>query len=127
MKLAAAVKNVSGGDTEYRDLLDGLFKGTFVKTTIPADGLFICDNSFWYSTGKTNIKAFRAWLELDAVLNKEIELSRISFSFDDTTNGISTNKGNTPENGNYYDLSERKVSKPSKKGLYIKNGKKVVK
>ena len=44
--------------------------GTLVKTTIPADGLFLSDNKFYYSAGKTNIKAFRCWFELDAVLDK---------------------------------------------------------
>lgn len=125
VKLVSTVKNVSGGDTEYGDVLDGLFKGTFVKTTIPADGLFISENSFWYSVGKTNIKAFRAWFELDAVLNKEVELSRIVFGFDDTTTGITTNNDNLLENDNTYDLQGRRVVKPTK-GLYIKNGRKEV-
>jgi len=34
----------------------GKFTGTLVTSTIPADGLFINDNKFWYSTGKPKLK-----------------------------------------------------------------------
>jgi hypothetical protein len=30
------------------------------------------------------------------------------------------------EDGNYYDLQGRKVEKPNRKGIYIKNGQKVI-
>jgi len=125
VKLVGDVSNIAGGDTEYGDVLGGYFRGSFVKTTIPTDGLFISENSFWYSAGKTKMKAFRAWFELGAVLNKEVELSRIVFGFDDTTTGITTNNDNYLENDNTYDLQGRRVVKPAK-GLYIKNGRKEV-
>ena len=62
----------------------GKFIGTFVKTTVPKDGLFLSGNKFWYSVGKTNIKAFRGWFELGAVLNQETDFgANIGFVVDD--------------------------------------------
>ena len=71
----------------------GTFTSTFVKTTIPEDGLFISDNKFWYSAGKSTAKAFRCWFELGAVLDKETNFeARVIFKFDDETSGIATVK-----------------------------------
>lgn len=122
VKLVDAATSVQGNDTEYGDLLGGCFKGTFVATKIPSDGLFVSENKYWYSKGLTNVKAFRAWFELDAVLNKEIELSRITFNFDDTVTGINSMQNTQYVMDEVYDLQGRKIQKPTK-GMYIKNGK----
>ena len=109
--------------------LSGKLTGSFVKTTIPEDGLFISDNQFWYSTGKTKVKAFRAWFELAAVLDKETEFaSRIVMKFDDggETTGISSNNRETINNDRYYDLQGRRVNGQLKNGLYIRDGRKVI-
>ena len=45
--------------------------------------------------------------------------------FEGDVTGISTVKTATSIDGNFYDLSGRRVTKPTK-GLYIVNGKKVV-
>ncbi len=107
----------------------GKLTGTFVKTKIPENGLFISENKFWYSTGQTNVKAFRCWFELDAVLGVEMEFdtSRISMSFDDETTGIGYNKRETTNNNQWYTLDGRKLDKkPTAKGVYVKEGRKVV-
>ncbi len=107
----------------------GKLTGTLVKSKIPADGLFISDNKFWYSTGNTNVKAFRAWFELGAVLNKDTDFgSRISMVFDDdTTTGISLSPSLSQGEGAVYDLQGRRVDEPKAKGIYIVNGKKIKK
>ena len=108
----------------------GKLTGTLVKSKIPADGLFISDNKFWYSTGNTNVKAFRAWFELGAVLNKDTDFgSRISMVFDDdTTTGISSLSPSLSQGeGAVYDLQGRRVDEPKAKGIYIVNGKKIKK
>ena len=121
----------------------GKLTGTFVKTTIPEDGLFISNNRFWYSTGKTTVKAFRCWFELGAVLDKETNFeSRITMRFIDDggkTTGIGdnkretiNNKRETIDNERCYDLQGRKivngkyVNRKSAKGMYIKDGRKVI-
>ncbi len=97
------------------------------QTEVPEFSLFLNGNKFWYSTGLTKMKAFRAYFTLRDVLTEVDEAygSRISFSFDEAT-GIQDNNRETTTNNRYYDLQGRSVEKPARKGLYINNGKKVV-
>ena len=114
----------------------GLFTGTLVKSTIPSNGLFISDNKFWYSTGKTNVKAFRCWFELGAVLDKETDFgARVMLHFiDDEATGISQIENRKSVNSKCYDLLGRRMASSMfnsqssilKKGIYVKEGKKVV-
>ena len=103
----------------------GKFTGTLVASKVPADGLFISGEKFWYSTGATNIKAFRCWFESGAVLDKETDFGVKMFihhAGDET--GI---EEVTPGNGQQiiYDLAGRRVEKANK-GIYIINNKKVL-
>lgn len=120
-------------DTEKTDEYDtaGKFTGSLVKTKVPADGLFIAENKFWYSTGATNIKAFRGWFELGAVLDKETDFSsKVAIFIDDiptSIDGLSAVR----QQGDVYTISGLYVGRniPTerlKKGIYIVNGKKVV-
>ena len=105
----------------------GKLTGTLIKTTIPEDGLFISSNKFWYSVGKTQTKAFRCWLELGAVLDKETDFgARVALRFSEETSGISNVERSVLNGQHYYDLQGRRVEKPLRKGLYIKNGKKKI-
>lgn len=107
----------------------GKLKGTFVKSVIPEDGLFISEDKFWYSTGKTNVKAFRCWFELGAVLDKETDFSsRIYFNLYDELTGIDNIKyGLWSMDNAIYDLQGRKnTNEKLRKGIYIKRGKKVI-
>ena len=101
----------------------GKFTGSFTKTTVPADGLFLNSNKFYYSTGKSNIKAFRGWFELGAVLNQETDfgVKMVIDGFETKVEAI----GVKDAAGNVYDLNGRKVIK-AQKGVYIVNGKKVL-
>lgn len=107
----------------------GKMTGTFVKSVIPADGLFISNNQFWYSTGSTNVKAFRAWFELDAVLDKETDFgSKIRFYIEDEIVDIQEMRGGDVEGVKlgWYTLDGRKLNgKPTEKGVYLVDGKKV--
>lgn len=103
----------------------GTFKGFYhAQTTVPNNCLFLSGNKFWYSTGQTKMKAFRAYFDfVDVLDNLENANARISMSFDDETTRIVNVNVNDDEN--YYDLQGRRVAHPQK-GLYIKNNKKVV-
>lgn len=107
----------------------GKMTGTFVKSVIPADGLFISNNQFWYSTGSTNVKAFRAWFELNAVLDKETDFgSKIRFYIEDEIVDIQEMRGGDVEGVKlgWYTLDGRKLNgKPTEKGVYLVDGKKV--
>ncbi len=101
--------------------------GTYVADTpIGENCLFLSGNKFWYSKGSTKMKAFRAYFDFYDVLT-EVEgagARGIEFDFNNAT-GIQNIKGKTQNDGIYYDLSGRRVEKPTK-GIYIVNGKKVV-
>ncbi|MBR1666191.1 MAG: hypothetical protein IJ699_08230 [Bacteroidaceae bacterium] len=119
--LAEGVKDEEKAD-EYGTA--GKFTGSFVKTTVPADGLFLNSNKFYYSTGKTAIKAFRGWFELDAVLNQETDfgVKMVIDGFETKVEGVSVKDAS----GAIFDLSGRKMNAPTHRGVYIIGGKKVV-
>jgi len=102
----------------------GKFTGSFTKTVVPADGLFIYNETFYYSTGKTAVKAFRGWFELGAVLDKETDFGVKMFidGFETKVEGVSVRDAA----GTVYDLSGRRVTRPQKGGIYIVNGKKAL-
>lgn len=114
------------GKTGSRRVVYSGFYGTYhAETVVPNECLFLSNNKFWYSTGNTKMKAYRAYFEfLDKLTDKSAN-TRIDFNFDETT-GIKEVHGNTNVDGTY-DLQGRKVEEPTNKGLYIVNGRKVVK
>lgn len=109
--------------------------GTYVANTqVPELCLFLNGNKFWYSTGNTLMKAFRGYFDfLDVLTEVEDELynSNIILSFDEA-DGINNVTMGQPAEG-IYDIQGRKVHTDEnkwdnlKKGVYIINGKKVVK
>ena len=119
------VEKVAEGDIgEY---VSGRFTASLVKTVVPKDGLFITEEQFWYSVGKTNIKGFRGWFELDAVLGEETDFgANIRFVVNDATDIHDIEQEGVKANEGWYTLDGRKLSgKPAQKGIYIQNGKKV--
>ena len=113
--------------------VNGKFTGSLVKTLVPADGLFINGNKFYYSTGKTNIKAFRGWFELGAVLDKDPDNSaKVGVFVDGEPASIDGLPANTMlQDGKVYTLSGQLVGKnvnghQLEKGVYIRNAKKFV-
>ena len=122
--MAASVTDVNQAD-EYETA--GKFTGSFVKTKVPADGLFIRDNQFLYSTGETILKGFRGWFDLGAVLDKETDfgVKMMIDGFD--TDGIQgIQLVNT--NGGVFTIDGKKLNSDVTKlpkGVYIIDGKKV--
>lgn len=110
----------------------GKMTGTLVKTVIPEDGLFVSNQTFYYSVGTTNIKAFRCWMELGAVLDKETDFSsKISFVIDDEVTSVDGIESKFGKNDIIYSLDGKAVAKGTDikrlpKGVYIVNGKKYV-
>ncbi len=108
--------------------LNATFTGSLVKTTVPNKALFLNGNKFYYSNGSTVTKGMRGWFALDAVLDEAVEVgSRVFIVIDDNgeTTKIEALRENT-DDGDYYNLNGMKVVYPTVKGVYIKNGKKVV-
>lgn len=108
----------------------GYMFGTYEANTIVEDGdLFLAGNQFWYSTGKTKIKAFRGYFELAEYVVSYENFAKISFTIDDTPTSI-MNVDTQESNNEIYSVSGMKVGKDAsrlQRGVYIVNGKKVVK
>ncbi len=104
----------------------GTYRGTLkAGGKVPANCLFLNGGDFWYSTGHSNIKAFRGYFEfVDVLASLETAESNVKLVFRGETTGI---KDVTVETANddMYDLQGRRIVNPDK-GVYIKNGKKVV-
>ena len=115
------------GKSGSRRVLYSGFYGTYhAETTLDEFMLFLSENKFWYSKGKTKMKAFRAYFDfVDVLTEVENAGARISMTFGDVTTGIGVG-GDVDAPTAIYDMLGRKVDKPSRKGLYIKNGEKVV-
>ena len=104
----------------------GFFYGTLkAGGKVPANCLFLNGGDFWYSTGQSNIKAFRGYFEfVDVLASLETAASNAKMVFRGETTDI---KDVTVETANddMYDLQGRRIVNLDK-GVYIKNGKKVV-
>ncbi len=121
-----AVAEFTNGKTGPKKEVYGKLIGTYhAGDAIPADGLFLSGNKFWYSTGATIIKAFRAYFEFIEVLSGVAE-AKVRFMVDEDAAAI---EGITPdmENGVWYTLDGRQLNgKPTEKGVYIVDGKKIL-
>ena len=104
------------------------FVGTYVaQTAVPEECLFLSGNKFWYSTGVTQMKAFRAYFDFyDVLSDPEDSGARVAISIDDAPTGIVSVRRSEKHDNVYYDLSGRRVERPGK-GFYIVNGKKILK
>lgn len=107
----------------------GSFTGTYVPITIEEECLFLNSSKFWYSTGSSTMKGFRAyfWFQ-DVIADYTSEAgsgARISFSFDDATGINASLRSKGQSDADVYNLQGQRVTKPGK-GLFIKNGKKVI-
>lgn len=102
--------------------------GTYVAgTVVPENSLFLNENKFYYSTGKTKMKGFRAYFTLNDVLS-EISQSaaRVFISLDNETTEIHPVQMGTDDD-DWYSLSGLKLDKkPTATGIYIHRGEKVV-
>ena len=107
----------------------GSFVGTYVADTeVPDKCLFISDNKFWYSSGNTKMKAYRAYFDLRDVLTDAGSghaNSRIRIALNNEATGIEENLPLDIKDNKWYDLFGRQVNRAAK-GVYIRNGKKYV-
>ena len=121
-----AVAEFTNGRNGSRKEVYGTFYGTLkAGGKVPANCLFLNGGDFWYSTGQSNIKAFRGYFDfVDGLASLENAASNAKMVFRGETTDI---KDVTVETANddMYDLQGRRIVNPDK-GIYIKNGKKVV-
>ena len=105
----------------------GRFIGVYTAdTTIPKDNLYISGNKFYYSDGTTTIKGLRGYFWVSGFASSPVSAApAIRMEVD----GEATNIEGLQviiDDGTFYNLKGQKVSTPNEKGIYIRNGKKVV-
>jgi hypothetical protein len=103
---------------------------------VPLDGgdasnLYLgAGNKLYYPSTDKTINAFRGYFHVDLGTNATVRAFVLNFGDEETTGIISTTNYTNFTNlagAGWYDLSGRKLSgKPTKKGVYIQNGRKVV-
>ena len=105
----------------------GTFTGTLKSSLIPNDNLFLYDNKFYYSTGTTTIKGFRGYFWIDGFSHSSAapEMIELKVFVDGSTTKVE-GLNVAIDSGQYYNLNGVKVTKASQKGIYIKDGKKVI-
>ena len=97
------------------------FVGTYEPSMAIADGdYFLSADKLYKSTGSTTIAGTRAYIKAKTANARIVNLN---FG-DETTTGIAN--VNVNHNDKVYDLQGRRVNNPTK-GIYIVNGKKVIK
>ena len=106
------------------------FKGTLVDKDMPAskegEDYYVCTGkAFVWVMNEGTIAANKCWLEIIAQAAGARSNTR-SITIGGDTTGIDAATRDDID-GDYYDLQGRKVVKPNSKGIYIKNGKKVIK
>ncbi|MBQ9175313.1 MAG: hypothetical protein IJ139_00400, partial [Bacteroidaceae bacterium] len=97
--------------------------GTYKKMKLEEDYFFLSENKFWYSTGATTIKAFRAYFYFYPTLEELSAPIKFRFDGEDATaiDVIATGKSTVD---GIFDMSGRKIE-GVQRGLNIVDGKKV--
>jgi hypothetical protein len=102
--------------------------GTYVaNTTLEATNIFLSENKFWYSTGKTKMKAFRAYFDFYDVITEiedEYGAIKVRLDFDGDATAIDTIAAGKSAVEGTFDMSGRKIENVQR-GLNIVDGKKV--
>ena len=100
--------------------------GTYVAETVIDNGcLFLNSGKFWYSTGSTKTKAYRAYFDFDDLLPEfedNYANARMLIVFNENVTGVNDVRQAAANDGRVYNLQGQQVEKPGK-GLYIKDGK----
>lgn len=115
-----------------KNLLVGVTSATGITSTVTTNdveytNLILKDGAF-YRTSRGTIGANKAYLQIPTSWLSSISGTRLEISFPDEETGIGSLTTNpSPNDGEWYDLSGRRLSgKPSTKGIYMNNGKKYV-
>ena len=121
---------VSSEDADNVDYDSDHFKGTLVDKTFTDEDMEDADHyvlsggsSFVWVKDAGVLSAGKCWIQLE---KSPANARALSIVFEGETTGISTVKTAADKmDGEWYDLSGRRVAQPTK-GIYVKNGRKVI-
>ncbi len=118
-------KTIKAGEAKVEGGANFDFVGTYAASTTIAEGdYFIRDNQLWQSKGETTIKGTRAYFKAKTE-GDQVRIADFRIGESESTGIVSINNGVKSIDNAMFDLQGRKVVNV-KKGLYIKNSKKVV-
>ena len=113
-------------EDEDENITVGTFYGTSCAgTVLDKDLVFLNSNKFYYSTGSTIIKGLRGYFWLED-FDSSAGAPSLIMAFDGTTTNVNQVKVVVNEDNVCYNLKGQRIENPTGKGIYIKNGKKVV-
>jgi len=126
--VSIVVSSEEADDVEYDDVH---FKGTLVDKTFTEADMQAADHyvlsnghDFVWVKDAGTLAAGKCWIEL--VPASAANARRLSIVHEGETTGINTVSSSADKmDGEWYDLSGRRVAQPAK-GIYVKNGKKVI-
>ena len=106
----------------------GTFCGSYTPLTIDEECLFLSSNNFWYSTGSTAMKGYRCYFYFwDVLASYSGGNARITMQIENgETTGINNMNTEKEENEKFYNLQGNRIQKPTKKGVYVRNGSKMI-
>lgn len=112
------------------NLLRGVTSATDITAT---DGDYtnfiftkVGDEIGFYPTNAGTIPAYKAYLQIPTASLPSGAPSRLSIAIDDETTSVERVKTNTEKDSNWYTLSGVQAKQPTKSGVYIHQGKKVI-
>lgn len=114
------------GKTGSRRVVYSGFYGTYHSPTVLDEfTLFLSDNKFWYSTGLTKMKAFRAYFYFIDILTDIEDISNVKLWIDgDWETALSDQSDQSNRSDQIYNLAGQRVDK-NYKGIVIEDGRKI--
>ena len=126
-----AVAEYTNGKSGPKKVVYGRMKGTLhAGDANPADNIFLNGSKFWYSTGATTIKAFRAYFWFQDVLSGDGE-AKLRVTVDNEVVSIEGVGASNIVKGTIYNVNGQLMGTDIDinnlpKGVYMVDGKKVV-
>ena len=122
-----AITEYTNGRSGSRKVVYGTFKGIYrAQSVVPNNCLFLSDSKFWYSTGLTTMKAFRAYFDFaDVLASARAASAHVLMNLDFTADGMQSVMQPKQSVDGTYNLQGQRIEHP-RKGIYIRNGMKVI-
>lgn len=114
------------GDIQATAGNDNGLLGSYNDTAVEAGKYVISNNTVKKCGEGSKIGKNRCYIDMDNVPEKTASAAALIINFNDSTDAIESIEANADSRNAIYDLSGRRV-KAAQKGLYIVNGKKIIK
>jgi hypothetical protein len=102
------------------------FKGVAAATSLTSDYVYyVLKDGVFLRTNPGTVNAYNCYLQFDKE-STPANARRFSIIFGNNTTGVQTVRTAGVDGDTWYNLNGAQVLKPSQRGIYIRNGKKIV-